>query len=111
MTVTVNNIIPAKQAEATDTLQYTAVNCKTIVDKFTATNTTGSAATITVNIVPAGGSVSASNTIVFAKSVAPGETYLCPEMVGQIIDSNATIYTIAGTASALTIAASGREVT
>lgn len=111
MTVTPKALIIAKQAEATDTLQYTAVNCKTIVDKFTATNTTASPATITVNIVPAGGSVSASNTIVSAKSVAPGETYLCPEMVGQIIDTNAMIYTLAGTASAMTIAASGREVT
>lgn len=111
MAVTPKALIIAKQAEATDTLQYTAVNCKAIVDKFSVTNTTASAATITVNIVPAGGSSAAGNTIVSAKSVAAGETYLCPEMVGQIIDTNAMIYTTAGTASALTIAASGREVT
>ena len=38
MTVTVKVLIPAKTAENSQTTQYTAVNCKTIIDKFTATN-------------------------------------------------------------------------
>lgn len=111
MTVTVANIIPAKQAEATATTQYTAINCTTIVDKFSVTNTTGTAATFTAYIIAPAGSPTAGNTIVSAKSIAPGETYLCPELVGQIIEANYFIQTVAGTASALTIAASGREVT
>ena len=35
MTVTVKVLIPPKQAEGTQTTQYTATNCKTIIDKFT----------------------------------------------------------------------------
>ena len=35
MTVTVKNIIPRKEAEGAQTAQYTAVGCKTIIDKFT----------------------------------------------------------------------------
>lgn len=37
MTVAVKNIIPRKQAENAQTAQYTALNCKTIIDKFTVT--------------------------------------------------------------------------
>lgn len=111
MTVTVKALIPAKQAENTQTTQYTATNCKTIIDKFTATNTTTANVTISVNIVTSGGSPGASNLIVDTRAIAPDETYTFPELVGQVLDSGGFISTIAGTASALTIRASGREIT
>lgn len=111
MTITVKNIIPRKQAEAVDTTQYTAVNCKTVIDKFTATNTTGSPVTISVNLVANLGSVSASNRVVSAKSIAPGETYNFPELVGQSLEAGGFISTIASAATALTISSTGREIT
>lgn len=111
MTITVKNIIPRKQAEAVDTTQYTAVNCKTVIDKFTATNTTGSPVTISVNLVANLGSVSASNRIVSAKSIAPGEAYNFPELVGQSLEAGGFISTIASAATALTISSTGREIT
>lgn len=111
MTVTVKALIPAKQAENTQTTQYTAVNCKAIIDKFTATNTTAANVTISVNIVTTGGSPGASNLIVDTRAIAPDETYTFPELVGQVLDVGGFISTIAGTAAALTIRASGREIT
>lgn len=111
MTVTVKALIPAKQAENTQTTQYTATNCKAIIDKFTATNTTAANVTISVNLVTSGGSAAATNLIVDARAIAPDETYTFPELVGQVLDSGGFISTIAGTASALTIRASGREIT
>jgi IMP cyclohydrolase len=111
MTVTVKNIIPRKQAENAQTTQYTAVNCKTIIDKFTVTNTAGAAVTFTVNLVASGGGASALNTVLSAKSIAPNETYTCPELVGQVLENGGFISTLAGTATALTISASGREIT
>lgn len=111
MTTTVKNIIPAKQAENSQTTQYTANGCKTIVDKFTVTNTTVSPVAITVNIVQSAGSASASNTIISAKSIAAGECYTCPELVGQTLEPGGFISTLAGAAASLTIRASGREVT
>jgi len=111
MTVTVKNIIPAKQAEAVQTGQYTAAGCKTIIDKFTITNTTAGNVTLSVNLVPSGGSASASNLIIDAKAVAPGDTYTCPELVGQTLEPSGTISTIASAATSLTISASGREIT
>jgi hypothetical protein len=54
MTVTVKTLIPAKTAEATQVTQYTATNVTTIIDKFTATNYSATAATLSVNLVTAG---------------------------------------------------------
>ena len=55
MTVTVKNIIPRKQAEGAQTAQYTATNCKTIIDKFTVTNTTAGAVAFSANLVVSAG--------------------------------------------------------
>jgi hypothetical protein len=111
MAVTVKNLIPAKQAEAAQTTQYTATNCKAIIDKFTVTNTNTVNVTFSVNLVASGGSAGTANLIVKTRSIVPGETYLCPELVGQVLEAGGFISTLAGTATSLTIAASGREVT
>jgi hypothetical protein len=111
MTVTVKVLIPAKTAEATQTTQYTATNVTTIIDKLTATNYSASAATISVNLVTASGSAGNDNLITKLKSLQPAEVYTFPEIVGQVLSPSAFISTIAGTASAINIRASGREVT
>lgn len=111
MTVTVKVLIPAKQAENTQTTQYTASLCKTIIDKFTATNTSASVVTLSVNLVTSGGSAGASNLIVDARSIAVDETYTFPELIGQSLESGGFVSTIASAAAALTIRASGREIT
>lgn len=111
MTVTVLNIIPRKQAEATQTGQYAATNCKTIIDKFTVTNTSAVNVQFSCNLVAEGGVVSDSNLVLKARTIAPNETYTCPELVGQVLESGGFISTLAGAASSLTISASGREIT
>lgn len=111
MTVTVKVLIPAKQAENSQTTQYTAVNCRAIIDKFTATNTSGGNVTIGVNLVTSGGSAGAANLIVDTRSIAPDETYTFPELVGQALEAGGLISTIASAATSLTIRASGREIT
>jgi P pilus assembly chaperone PapD len=111
MAVQVRVLIPPKQAENVQTTQYTAVNAKAIIDKFTVTNTTTNNVTISVNLVNSGGSASASNLVIDARAVAPDETYTCPELVGQVLEPGSFISTIASTGSALTIRASGREIT
>jgi len=111
MTVTVKVLIPAKQVENTQTTQYTASNCKTIIDKFTVTNTSAANVTIGVNLITSGGSAGASNLIVDTRAIAPDETYTFPELVGQALESGGVISTIASAATSLTIRASGREIT
>ena len=111
MTVTTKVLIPAKTAENTQTTQYTASGVTAIIDKFTATNYSASAATISVNLVTAAGSASNDNLIVKTKTLQAGESYTFPELVGHVLAPNGFISTIAGTASAINIRASGREVT
>lgn len=111
MSVTAKTLIAAKSAEATDTTQYTATGVRTIIDKFTATNTDTVARTLQINLVPLSGAVAVGNRIVQAKSLASGETYTFPEIVGHILEAGSFISTIASAASVITIRSSGREIT
>lgn len=110
MAVTVKTLIPAKQAEALQIGQYTAVNCRAIIDKFTATNTSAGNVTISVNLITSGGVAGAENLIVDERAIAPNETYTFPELAGQVIEAGGIISTIASAATSLTIRASGREI-
>lgn len=111
MSVTIKVLIPAKQAESVQTTQYTATNTKAIIDKFTATNTSVGNVTISVNLVNSGGSVGVSNVITITRTIAPGEPYTFPELVGHALEPGDFISTIASAATSLTIRASGREIT
>jgi len=110
MTVTAKNLVPAKTVEATQTTQYTANGVTTIIDKFTATNYSGSAATISINLVAQSGTANDSNLIVKLRTLAASETYIFPELVGHILPSGGFISTIAGTVSAINMRVSGREI-
>lgn len=112
MSVTIKPLVPAKYAENSQTTQYTAATgVRAIVDKATVTNISGSSAVYSVNIVPNSGTVSDANALIKSRAIAAGECYTCPELVGQIIEPGGFISTLAGTASALSIRISGREVT
>jgi len=111
MTVSVKVLIPAKTAEASQTTQYTAAGVTALIDKFTATNYSASAATISVNLVTSADTAGNQNLIVKTKTLQAGECYTFPELVGSALAPSGFISTIAGTASAITIRANGREVT
>jgi hypothetical protein len=111
MTVTVKVLVPAKTVENVQTTQYTATGVSAIIDKFTATNYNATAATISVNLVTVSGSSGNQNLIVKTKTLQASETYTFPELVGQVLGPGDFISTIAGTASAINMRVSGREVT
>lgn len=111
MTITVKTLIPAKTVESSQTTQYTATNVTTIIDKFTATNYSATAAIISVNLVTVAGSAGSQNLITKSKTLQPNEVYNFPELVGQVLNPGDFISTIAGTANAVNIRVSGREVT
>ena len=111
MAVSVKVLVPAKYAENTQTTQYTATGVTAIIDKFTATNISGSAATISVNLVTVAGSAGNTNLITKTKALQASEVYTFPELVGQVLAAGDFISTVAGTASAINIRVSGREVT
>lgn len=109
MTVRVASLFTPKLAENAQTTQYTSAAVKTIIDKFTVSNITGVAATFALNLVQSGGAASTANLLI-SRTIQPAETYLCPEVTGHIMSEGGFISTLAGTASALSIQASGRTV-
>lgn len=110
MTVTLLNIIPAKQAENSQTSQYTNTATKAVIDKFTVTNTSSTVVDFSVNLIASGESPSNSNLIIDARPINVGETYTCPELIGHVLETNGFISTLASAATSLTIRASGREI-
>lgn len=111
MTVTALCIIESKDAANAITTQYTATTgARVIIDKFTSTNYTAGALTLTVYLVPSGGSAGNSN-LVKVKTLAAGECYTWPEVIGHTLNPQDFIATNASAATSINIRASGRENT
>lgn len=111
MSVTIRPLSPAAYLPTSDTTLYTAsANMRAYLDKVTAYNSDTSVATAAFHLVPNGGAVAASNRVVF-KTLAAGETYTFPELVGHVLESGGSLSGIAGTADKVVVRVSGREVT
>lgn len=96
------------QPGTSDTLLYTAPAGGAIIKSILVTNTTGSAATISIGW-PAGASgVDAAEAALSAKSV-PANDYIQIE-TSHILGNGETIRGLQGTGSALTVHISGVEV-
>ncbi len=111
MAVTIKNIVPRQYATTSISPVYTAVNCKTSIDKFTGTNVSGGNILVSVYLAPSGGSAGVGNAIYLNRSIVPGETYEFPAMVGQVLEAGGFISVVASGASAIVLSASGREFT
>lgn len=110
MTVTAQPLFETKFAENTTTTQYTSTNVTTIIDKFTAANSSAAAASITVYLVPSGSSSGSSNMLTKTKNLQPGEIYTFPEITGHTLANGDFLSTVASAASAIVIRASGRVI-
>ncbi|MFL1383610.1 hypothetical protein ACJOYH_05870 [Acinetobacter baumannii] len=102
--------VPAKYLENAQTTQFTASNSTIQIDKCTITNTTANPVTFSIHLVSSG-AAAPSNKIIVDQSVAANSVYLCPEITGHILGAGGFMSAIAGTASALVICVSGREIT
>ncbi len=111
MSVTNIVLVSNKLLEAAQTTQYTSSSGKTIIDKCTVLNTSASNVAFNINLIPSGGSASSSNLLIKARTLAPNESYGCPEIIGQVLESGGFISTLSGSAGALSIYASGRLIT
>jgi hypothetical protein len=70
------------------------------------TNTTASAVTITAGITT-GGALGASTTMISARTLAPGESYVSPELAGAVLPAGSAIRAYAGAGASVTFTASG----
>jgi hypothetical protein len=73
--------------------QGTAVGALTrrVITAAALVNSTAGAVAATVNLVPSGGAAGAGNVLISARPIAPGETYFCPELIGQGLNAGGTV--------------------
>jgi hypothetical protein len=109
-TITQVQLVAPLQLGNTDASVYTAPTQTTAkIGRAVFTNTTASATTITAGITP-GSALAASTTMISARTLAPGEAYVSPELAGAVIPQGSQLHCYAGTASAVTFTASGLTV-
>lgn len=109
MSVTADLLVAAGYAANSETTIYTSTGLRTILDKFTVYNSHTAPVSYVVKLVPSGISAAASHIIV-NKTVAPGETYTLPEVIGHVLEAGGFISETADTASKLVRRVSGRKV-
>jgi hypothetical protein len=106
-TVTVVQLVAPLQLGNADAAVYTAPTQTTSkVGRAVFTNTTASATTISAGITT-GGALGAATTLISARPIAPGESYVSPELAGAVIPAGSSLRAFAGAATAVTFTASG----
>ena len=87
---------------------YTApAGTNTVIKAAKISNSTAAAVQATTHIVKTGGSAGADTTFTPGRMVAPMEAYLCPELVGHIIESGSMLQALG---NGLTLHVSGVEI-
>jgi hypothetical protein len=110
--ITAKCLIEGQYASDTPMTVYTApASTKTIIDKFTAFNANAGDLTITIYIVPSGGSASDANAILKTHTITTNTCFDSTELRNQILNAGDFIVVFASVASSISIRASGREVT
>lgn len=106
-TITLVQLVAPLQLGNADTSVYFAPTQTTAkIGRAVFTNTTASAVTITAGITT-GGALGASTTMISARTLAPGETYVSPELAGAVLPAGSQIHAYASAAASVTFTASG----
>jgi hypothetical protein len=98
---------PAQLTAVVATYYTVPVNTFVTISAMTLTNSTATAQTATVHLVPTGGTASASNMILSARVIAAGEAYNVIPAIAHTLNSGDTIQALAGAAASITIHGSG----
>jgi len=106
-TITQVQLTAPSQLGAADAAVYTSATLSTaVIRRAVFCNTTASPTTITAGIT-AGVALGAATTLISARTLAPGESYVAPELAGAVIPPGGTLRAYAGVVSAVTFTASG----
>lgn len=79
------------------------------IDAASVCNTSASAATISLWLVPSAGSAADGNALIEALSVNAGETVILSTLINHAIPANSTIHAQASAGTSLTLIMSGRS--
>jgi len=102
MAVTPSQIIAPAFVPNVKGTAYTSTAAKTRIDYMAFTNTTAANVTLSVWLGPIGASER-----IDTKTILPGETYLCPEVIGALLMPGEVIQWVCSAGSALYGSANG----
>lgn len=86
-------------------------DAKTRVSAFSMTNTHTSAITVSLYVIPDGGSVANNYLVAMDVIVGAGLTKIPHQMLNQVIPASGTIQAVASVADKVAVVASGFEIT
>lgn len=111
--ITVKTFVPGHYLHTTISTHYTVPNnTKAIVHNAVVANSASSNAhTFTIHVIDTGSSQDTTNVVISSRTLAPLETYKCPELVGMTLTSTGTFRAICSSTSTLAFRVSGVEVT
>ena len=100
-------IVAPEQLSNSDAKVYTVPTQTTAkIGRAVFCNTSASAVTITAGITT-GTALGAATTLISARTLAPGETYVSPELAGTVLPAGSLLRAYASAATAVTFTASG----
>jgi hypothetical protein len=106
-TISPSQLVPPVALGNADASLYSpATNTSGQIGRAVFTNTTASAVTITAGIT-LGGALGAATTMISARTLAPGEAYVSPELAGAVIPFGQQLHAFASAAGAVTFTVSG----
>jgi len=106
-TITQVLLVAPFQLPAADASAYTTPTSSSAkIGRAVFCNTTAGALTITAGITT-GGALGASTTMISARTIAPGESYVSPELAGAVIPSGSQLHAYASAATSVTFTVSG----
>ncbi len=109
-TVTQVQLVAPQPLAAADTSLYTAPAQTTAkIGRAVFCNTSAAAVTITAGITT-GVALTAAQTLLSARSLAPGESYVSPELAGAVIPAGSQLHVYASAANSVTFTASGLTI-
>lgn len=112
MTVRAAVLVAGSQLTNADAVYYTCPASTTAkIGRAVLSNSSGSAVTVTVNVVRSGGSLLTANQIINARSMFAGETYVSPELAGLVLNPGDTIHALCSANTSVTLFASGVTIT
>lgn len=95
---------------AVETLYTVDTGQQIIVQRLTFTNVGSGGNTVSVWLVPSGGSADNTNLIADAISIPEGDTWICSQAERQVLEAGDTIQAQASAASSITAHGSGVRV-
>jgi len=95
---------------AQDVVEAVTTNTKAVVRKLSFYNSGSANRAITVNVIESGGVADTGNTLV-VKSIAPGKTWNCIEIQGEILETGMKVHASQDAGTDVNANCSGADIT